>query len=41
MNNYMEYSTFIDGNKRADVVRDVGNPKNRKGVVRYVLGVII
>ena len=38
MNNYMEYSTFVDGNKRADVVRDVGNPKSRKWGVRYTLG---
>jgi hypothetical protein len=32
---YMEFSTYVNGNKQADVVRDVGNPKSRNWGVRY------
>ena len=32
---YMEFSTYVDGNKRADVVRSVGDPENRVWGVRY------
>tara|TARA_B100000902_G_scaffold395330_1_gene453684 strand:- start:1351 stop:1581 length:231 start_codon:yes stop_codon:yes gene_type:complete len=32
---YMEFSTFVEGDKRADVVRSVGNPKDRDWGVRY------
>lgn len=32
---YMEFSTYVDGNKRADVVRSVGDPENRTWGVRY------
>ena len=31
----MEFSTYVDGNKRADVVRSVGDPENRVWGVRY------
>lgn len=33
--NYMEFSTYVDGDKRADVVRSVGNPDDRTWGVRY------
>ena len=29
---YMEYSTYVNGDKRADVVRSVGDPKIELGV---------
>lgn len=32
---YMEFSTYVNGNKRADVVRSVGDPENRVWGVRY------
>jgi len=32
---YMEYSTYVNGDKRADVVRSVGDPENRVWGVRY------
>ena len=32
---YMEFSTYVDGNKRADVVRSVGDPEKRTWGVRY------
>lgn len=31
----MEFSTYVNGNKRADVVRSVGDPENRVWGVRY------
>ena len=34
---YMEYSTYVNGDKRADVVRSVGDPENRTWGVRYTL----
>ena len=35
---YMEYSTYVNGSKRADVVRSVGDPTNRTWGVRYSIG---
>ena len=32
---YMTFSTYVNSNKQADVVRDVGDPKNRVWGVRY------